>query len=972
MATRSPSVASIRNPGYAVMKIDAYQNLFSPIKARYTVQVAVLSAAPVSAFPDPARQIRTCNLKEEAKLDQRTLMTSLVQAWGTCNSFLHSMPGLVFTLYLCRGHRPVIDRAKTSVKRCSAVATPSIRSLQFLRCHQNKWLLMDLYTHELMDRMTKSRRLKPEPDPQREWNGAQGIHISADLISAAKIQLAFLATVERSPCLYSDVDCIISAVERYENYWLPLVAKNPRGTSSGYPLVPPLDCAWISHLHQLSPVQYAKDCQDLFGKIIECGMLTFDTRDDATRESEELWLRHYPSEPYCLDMLAFQSQEGSHNLPDSHLQFGKSKTQQKGRLFRPPRVLNYDFIEAAKREKSFYYQVSQPYMSNTQFLFAAAMRYKAFLNLGVRNSTRSSASRVSLVPTFDIDLMWHSHMRCPTAYTSDTSRLLGYVLSHDDNSDTDRNYGIKSENGLKKTSELWEKLYGVEYTKAGVLYRGIVPRTELAPVVPKRFCGSGFLYEKKQTQPLKHSSMQDHLKRRLISEVRVGVIGMKNMKKNYRNMRLFLSLHKNSSSSFTFRAFDRHKRSPSIRKGACRFDEVVWEFQSDLSATEALNVYIDLTRERNVFCSGDRKFFKHSFVLNWSEVMQSYTFSTDRYYPVMKPPNTKPPAIRLAISTTPTMAGNILLRTMPEPTDNLGNAVTDSKASRQRYEQGRWLARSTYDHTGSVVYVVRTKDKPEAGQDISPLQEEESTARTVYVHKGGWITHRGPQYTTRVPSGPVVASAEQLQAENGIYSWSLFNGEAQLTVDMHDENNYTYILSESNVETVLLLRGRKLQYEVKSGKEEEEKYFVTLVRYRAANPLGAATALFNWKYGVFEISPEENVVLVLILAFATKMSFSDSIRLLGNYNEKTFDKFAFAGVRASHWGNTRQKQMEWWVCSDLSELNFTEGMSLPGEETHKASTRLPKDTTSESVWGYSFNSGQTGAASSPATIAAAG
>ncbi|KAL3684840.1 hypothetical protein R1sor_002862 [Riccia sorocarpa] len=790
-----------------------------------------------------------------------------------------------------------------------------------------------------MNRMTKASRLQAEPDPRREWNGALGIHISADLISAAKIQLAFLATVERSPCLYSDIDCIIRAVERYENYWLPLVAKNVQGTPSGFPLVPPLDCAWIWHLHQLSPVQYIKDCKELFGRILECGMLTYGTRDDATRETEELWRLHYPSEPYCLEMLAFYTQEESHNPADS---------QWKAKFFRLPRVLNYDFIEAAGRQRNFFYQVSQPYMSNTQFLFAAAMRYKAFLNLWIKNSRRSAANRISLVTTFDIELMWHSHLRCPTSYASDTSRLLGYVLNHDD-SDAERFYANKFETDLKKTTELWEKLYGVEYSKVGVLYRGLPPRIEPAAVVRQSFCGSGYLYEGRQT-PLRHFRMQDHLKKRLISEVRVGVIGMKNMKKNYRNLRLFLSLHKNSSSSFTFRAFDRQSCSPPLRNGECRFEDVAWEFQADLTATEALNVYIDLTREQNVFFSGDRKFFKHSYVLNWSDVLQSYTFSTDGYYPVMKPPNTQAPAIRFAISTTPTMAGNILLRSMPEPTDNLGNAVTDCKISRQRYQQGTWLSRSVYDHIGTVVYVVRTKDKAEAGQDASPLFEEDSTARIVYVHKGGWTTHRGPRYTTCVPSGSAVATAAQLEAESGTYKWSLFKGEAQLMVDMHDASNYHYVFSEvNNTESVLLLRGRKLQYEVKSGTEEEEKYFVTLVRYRAANPLGAATALFNWKYGVYELSPEEDVVLVLLLSFAIKMSFSNSVTALENGDDKKLDKFAFAGVRASHWGNTRQRQLEWWVCSGSSELNFTEGVSLPSEETYKATTELPGNVKSHSA-----------------------
>ncbi|KAG6548386.1 hypothetical protein Mapa_010165 [Marchantia paleacea] len=813
--------------------------------------------------------------------------------------------------------------------------------------------------------MTKASRLRTEPDPERDWNDAQRIKISADLISAAKIQLSFLATVDRSPCLYSHIDAITRATERYENYWLPMVARNtPERTSSGYPLVPPLDCAWIWHLHQLSPVQYANDCSELFGKIIECPMVTHDNRDDATKETQELWHTNYPSEPYCLDMMSFDSQE--QNCEGSPSQFGKSKLQQKTKtVFRMPRVLNYDFVKAAGRQRSFYYQVSRPYMSETRFLFAAEMRYKAFLNLAINNSKKAEADKVFLVPTYDIDLMWHAHMRCPTSYAADTSRLMGLVFNHDD-SDTDRSHGKKLDTGFRKTSELWETTYGVEYAKAGVLYRGMLPKEEPPPVSAKKFCGSGLLYEKKEVEFLKHVGMQDHLKKRIISEVRVAVIGVKNMKRNYRDLRLFLSLHKNSSSSFTFRAFDRYSCSPPLRKGASRFEEVTWQFHSELASTEALNVYVDLTRERNVFCSRERKYFKHSFILNWSEVLQSPTFSTDRYYSIMKSPNPRAPAVRLAVSSTPTMVGNHLLRTMPEPTDNLGNAVTDSKIYRQRYQQGKWLARSAYDHTGSVVYVIRIKDKLEAGQELSPLCAEDTISRSVYIHKGGWTTHRGPRYTTSVPAGPVAASAEQMQSVAGGWCWSLFNGQVKLTINLPEENTCTYGLSDGNSnDTVSLLRGRKLQYEVKSGKEEDEKNFVTLIRYRAENPLGIATALFNWKYGVFEISPEENVVLVLLLASAIKVSMFHSIRQSSKYNEKRLDKFAYAGVRTSHWGNTRQQLQEWWLCSNTSELYFAEGKSLPSEEAHQATIKISHDRAE--AGGYAVS-----AAHSGPTLAAAG
>ena len=49
-------------------------------------------------------------------------------------------------------------------------------------------------------------------------------------------------------------------------------------------------------------------------------------------------------------------------------------------------------------------QVSQPYMWEDSFLQSAVDRYKCFLHILYK-----SEGKILCVPTFDIDLMWHSH-----------------------------------------------------------------------------------------------------------------------------------------------------------------------------------------------------------------------------------------------------------------------------------------------------------------------------------------------------------------------------------------------------------------------------------------------------------------------------------------------------------------------------------------------------------------------------------
>ncbi|KAJ7564604.1 hypothetical protein O6H91_02G025000 [Diphasiastrum complanatum] len=78
------------------------------------------------------------------------------------------------------------------------------------------------------------------------------------------------------------------------------------------------------------------------------------------------------------------------------------------------------------------------------------------------------------VPTYDIDLMWHSHQLKPVAYAQDTMTLLPKVLEHDD-IDSDRSQGQKQDTGFHMTCELWENMYGVKYERAGVLYKGEPP-----------------------------------------------------------------------------------------------------------------------------------------------------------------------------------------------------------------------------------------------------------------------------------------------------------------------------------------------------------------------------------------------------------------------------------------------------------------------------------------------------------------
>lgn len=106
------------------------------------------------------------------------------------------------------------------------------------------------------------------------------------------------------------------------------------------------------------------------------------------------------------------------------------------------------------------------------FLETAVTRYKKYLLLNKKHPTKF------LVPSYDIDLIWHTHQLHPIDYERVTKSLLGRMLNHDD-TDSDRNHGSKLSNAYQETRKLWQEEYGEAFAKPGAMYRGDSPRGRL-------------------------------------------------------------------------------------------------------------------------------------------------------------------------------------------------------------------------------------------------------------------------------------------------------------------------------------------------------------------------------------------------------------------------------------------------------------------------------------------------------------
>ncbi|KAH3881176.1 hypothetical protein DPMN_005099 [Dreissena polymorpha] len=129
---------------------------------------------------------------------------------------------------------------------------------------------------------------------------------------------------------------------------------------------------------------------------------------------------------------------------------------------------SYHIFAAICRQRVFYYQTSLAHYHDKTFLKAAQKRYQRFLFLKHQNPSEM------LVPCYDIDLMWHTHMLQPSAYKHDTTKVLGQTLVHDD-SVNNRAAGSALVRADNRTRDLWKELFNDSFTSFGGMFRGDPP-----------------------------------------------------------------------------------------------------------------------------------------------------------------------------------------------------------------------------------------------------------------------------------------------------------------------------------------------------------------------------------------------------------------------------------------------------------------------------------------------------------------
>ena len=119
------------------------------------------------------------------------------------------------------------------------------------------------------------------------------------------------------------------------------------------------------------------------------------------------------------------------------------------------------------------WQVSGPCFREEEFLAAAIERYDKFLRL----MGTCGLDQHFYVPSYDVDLCWHTHMLAScSAYLEETRLRAGSAVDHDDSAN-ERHKGSKLNISWASTKKLWLQVFGdaQPIDAAGTCYRGEPP-----------------------------------------------------------------------------------------------------------------------------------------------------------------------------------------------------------------------------------------------------------------------------------------------------------------------------------------------------------------------------------------------------------------------------------------------------------------------------------------------------------------
>ncbi|KAJ7953480.1 glycine-rich domain-containing protein 1-like [Quillaja saponaria] len=487
----------------------------------------------------------------------------------------------------------------------------------------------------------------------------------------------------------------------------------------------------------------------------------------------------------------------------------------------------YDLVSAAKRQNPFFYQVSRPHMKNDLFLEGAEARYKGFLYLIKRN--KETAIKRFCVPTYDIDLMWHSHQLHPVSYCKDLNEILGKVLEHDD-TDSDRAKGKKLDVGFSGTTKQWEQTFGTRYWRAGAMYRGNTP----SPVTNQP-CSSDVTA--KEFIPATQFSKIIQLHDRKVVEVLMEFVSVRNMPEGHKGS-LFVLFSKSQPDAI----FDaKRKLSISSESG----EKQVAPFQCEPTGElffELMSHPSNLSITRTSKTLGTASLYLQDYLTPVSKL------SADKWLELVPKHGTlssKPIMLRVAVSfSVPNLAPHVLRMIQSRPSSKSTCFFSHSLHKSSCFFTPRAQPAKSWTHvideTGTEVISLQMRDSENTRDDCIRRKEV---------------------------IGIMESGEQQILAEIGGDRWSVMGSHWSFHLQKKC-GDYGHVFELIGNRMVKFFPGRKLEYEPRyCGKHENEADFLTAVEFSVEDPYGKAVALLDLKSEYFQAKEEWMVLPGIIFAF---------------------------------------------------------------------------------------------------------
>jgi len=443
-------------------------------------------------------------------------------------------------------------------------------------------------------------------------------------------------------------------------------------------------------------------------------------------------------------------------------------------------------------------QVSRAHVDNDVFLQEAVARYKAFLYLIKGNRERSI--KLFCVPTYDIDLIWHTHQLHAISYCNDLTKMIGKVLEHDD-TDSDRSKGKKLDTGFSGTTAQWEETFGRRYWKAGAMNRGNTPK----PVTTSPYVCSG----KKSIAKEEESQNVIQYPEVKVIEVILEIVGVKNLPDAHKG-KVFVLFSKTQPDSL----FNAERRL-TVLSESCGEKQVAL-FQCE--PTGELSFQLMSSKSKSLGFTS----------LSFSEFLSPVTkLSVEKWLELTptkrgKADDPNPISLRVAVSfTPPTRSPTVLHLVQARP--SLKGSCFLPMLRKVR------LAKS----------FTRVVDETET--EVINLQMRNSN-------------DAAPKGDRRQVIGVKECGETYVLAEYDGTFWSLLDSKWSLKQTCNPATDGP-LFELSGTRMVKVYSGRKLEYEPKHcSKLRSEQDFMTAVEFSKQHPYGKAVGLLDLKFGSIEVT----------------------------------------------------------------------------------------------------------------------